>query len=131
MQPISILTGIIIHGKGLGRTVGMPTANLQPVRGSEIPPQGVYASLVHLRDGLHIGVTNIGERPTVDSDSRFTIETNIHDFDKDIYGETMTLTILYFLRPIRKMKNLEEVKDQVDKDMEKAIALISQAKISQ
>ena len=131
MQPISILTGIIIHGKGLGRTVGMPTANLQPVRGSEIPPQGVYASLVHLRDGLHIGVTNIGERPTVDSDSRFTIETNIHDFDKDIYGETMTLTILYFLRPIRKMKNLEEVKDQVNKDMEKAIALISQAKISQ
>ena len=82
MQPISILTGIIIHGKGLGRTVGMPTANLQPVRGSEIPPQGVYASLVYLRDGLHIGVTNIGERPTVDSDSRFTIETNIHDFDK-------------------------------------------------
>ncbi|MBO8436605.1 MAG: riboflavin kinase [Spirochaetes bacterium] len=131
MQYISVLTGKVIHGKGLGRTVGMPTANLQPARGSEIPPQGVYASLVHIKDGVYIGVTNIGERPTVDNDSRFTIETNINSFDKDIYGETMTLTILYFLRPIKKMKSLKEVKEQVDKDMAKAIALISQEKISQ
>ncbi len=131
MQYISVLTGKVIHGKGLGRTVGMPTANLQPARGSEIPPQGVYASLVHIKDGVYIGVTNIGERPTVDNDSRFTIETNINSFDKDIYGDTMTLTILYFLRPIKKMKSLKEVKEQVDKDMAKAIALISQEKISQ
>ena len=124
MQPIAVLTGTIIHGKGLGRTVGMPTANLCPQRGMEIPPKGVYASIVHLRSGEYIGVTNIGERPTVDNDKRWTIETNINGFSSDIYGETMTLSIMYFLRSIRKMDSLEEVRDQVRKDMERAIELL-------
>ena len=124
MQPIAVLTGTVIHGKGLGRTVGMPTANLSLSRGMEVPPKRVYASIVHLRSGEYIGVTNIGERPTVDSDSRWTIETNIKDFSADIYGETMTLSIMYFLRTIRKMDNLEEVRDQVKKDMERAAGLL-------
>lgn len=124
MTEIAILTGKIVHGKGLGRTVGMPTANLSPVRGSEIPPEGVYASIVSLKSGKYIGVTNIGHRPTVDNSGEETIETNIHDFDKDIYGETMTLGVMYFLRPVRKMNNLEEVRNQVRKDMERAILLL-------
>lgn len=124
MQPIAVINGVIVHGKGLGRTVGMPTANLNPARGMEIPQQGVYASIVHLRDGVFTGVTNIGERPTVDNDSRITIETNICDFDRDIYGEQMTLDIMYFLRPIRKMKSLEEVRNQVKKDKEEARKLL-------
>ena len=124
MLPIAVITGTVIHGKGLGRTVGMPTANLRPQRGSEIPPEGVYASVVHLKDGTFIGVTNIGRRPTVDNDSRATIETNIESFDKDIYGETMTLTVMYFLRPIRRMESLKEVRDQVQKDKEKAKELL-------
>ena len=125
MQPITVITGTIVHGNGLGRTVGMPTANLSPARGSEIPQEGVYASLVHLKDGEFIGVTNIGKRPTVDRDERATIETNIHGFDKDIYGETMTLSIMIFLRPTRKMNNLEEVRDQVREDMARAVSLLT------
>lgn len=125
MQPISIITGIIVHGKGLGRTVGMPTANLSPSRGSAIPQEGVYASYAYLKEGVFIGVTNIGRRPTVDHEERMTIETNINSFDKDIYGETMTLCIMYFLRPIRKMNSLEDVRNQVKKDMKKAISLLS------
>ena len=124
MFPIAVITGTVIHGKGLGRTVGMPTANLRPQRGSEIPLEGVYASVVHLKDGTFIGVTNIGRRPTVDNDSRATIETNIESFDKDIYGETMTLTVMYFLRPIRRMESLKEVRAQVQKDKEKAKELL-------
>ena len=126
MEPIATLHGIIVHGNGLGRTVGMPTANLSPSRGCEIPPAGVYASRVLLSDGAFIGVTNIGARPTVDRDSRATIETNIHAFDRDIYGEQMTLEIMYYLRPIRKMESLEAVHDQVRLDMAKAIRLIGE-----
>ena len=124
MDPIAVIRGRIIHGKGLGRTVGMPTANLAPERGSEIPQQGVYAAIVQLREGTFIGVTNIGERPTVDSDGRFTIETNIKDFDRDIYGEIMTLSLMYYLRPTVKMKSLEEVRNQVFRDMERAEELL-------
>ena len=125
MHEIAIITGKIIHGKGLGRTVGMPTANLSPVRGSEIPHEGVYASIVNLRDGSFIGVTNIGRRPTVDHEKRVTIETNIASFDKDIYGETMILDIMYRLRSTRKMNSLEEDRNQVRKDMQKALSLLS------
>ena len=124
MDPIAVIRGRIIHGKGLGRTVGMPTANLAPERGSKIPQQGVYAAIVQLREGTFIGVTNIGERPTVDSDGRFTIETNIKDFDRDIYGEIMTLSLMYYLRPTVKMKSLEEVRNQVFRDMERAEELL-------
>ena len=62
-EPIALLRGRIVHGKGLGRTVGMPTANLETVPGSVIPSEGVYASRVFLRSGEYIGVTNIGPRP--------------------------------------------------------------------
>ena len=123
-EPIAIITGRIVHGKGLGRTVGMPTANLSPERGCELPPQGVYASIVHLRYGIFIGMTNIGVRPTVDSDSRFTIETNIQGFDRDIYGEMMKLEIMFFIRPTRKMKSLEDVRNQVRIDMQQAERLL-------
>ena len=87
MEPIAILRGRVIHGKGLGRTVGMPTANLDVSKSSEIPPEGVYASIAHVRSGSYYAVTNIGTRPSVDSSPRLTIETNIMDFDEDIYGE--------------------------------------------
>ena len=68
-------------------------------------------------------MTNIGRRPTVDNEEKITIETNILDFDRDIYGEYMTLRIMSYLRPIRKMNSLEEVKEQVEKDKMKAIRL--------
>lgn len=124
--PIAEISGTVVHGKGLGRTVGMPTANLLPDRSMEIPAEGVYASKVYLPEGVFIGVTNIGERPTVDNDRHFTIETNIHAFDKDIYGERMTLEVMYFLRSIQRMRSLEEVRDQVRKDMGRAIELLTE-----
>ena len=124
MQPIAVITGKVVHGNGLGRTVGMPTANLSPVPGTELPPEGVYASRVYTGGQCLIGVTNIGRRPTVDRDQRITVETNIHDFDRDIYGETLTLEVMYALRPTRKMESLDEVRDQVRKDMARAVSLL-------
>ena len=123
MTPLAVLTGIVIHGKGLGHTVGMPTANTSFSQSLPIA-EGVYASYVRIDGEKYIGVTNIGHRPTVDSDDRITVETNIIDFDEDIYGKEIQLDLMVFLRPVRKMESLEMVKRQVDDDKEKALELL-------
>lgn len=115
-----ILTGKIVHGKGLGRTVGMPTANLEFDGVQALPETGVYASSICVNGGWFASVTNIGGRPTVDREQDITIETYILDFDEDIYGKTVELRIHKFLRPIQKFENLEEVHEQVKKDIEQA-----------
>ena len=125
MEPIAILRGRVIHGKGLGRTVGMPTANLDVSRSSEIPPEGVYASIARVRSGSYYAVTNIGTRPSVDSSPKLTIETNIIDFDEGIYGEDMIVEIMAYLRPIKRMEGIEEVKKQVDADKLEARKILS------
>ncbi len=127
MEPIAEITGIVVHGSGLGRSVGMPTANLLSDGTAALPPEGVYASLVAIGDETFTGVTNIGRRPTVDSRPEITVETNIDAFDRDIYGERITVTILFFLRHTRKMGSLMEVRDQVRKDMERARKLAGEA----
>lgn len=118
MKPM-ILKGTVVHGKGLGKTVGMPTANLC-VRGEKLPEAGVYATKIRLRDAVYCSVTNIGNRPTVDDDCTVTVETFILDFEGDIYGEEAELEVLEFLRPIQKFDSLEDVFRQVEKDIEKA-----------
>ena len=114
-----ILKGTVVHGKGLGKTVGMPTANLC-VRGEKLPEAGVYATKIRLGDEVYCSVTNIGNRPTVDDDCTVTVETFILDFAGDIYGEEAELEVLKFLRPIQKFDSLEDVFRQVEKDIEKA-----------
>ena len=115
-----VLTGKIVHGKGLGRTVGMPTANLQLDEGGRLPKSGVYATRIRLGTACYNSVTNIGTRPSVDEECRVTVETYILDFADDIYGETVELEIHEFLRPIQKFHGLDEVREQVKKDIEKA-----------
>lgn len=115
-----ILTGKIVHGKGLGRTVGMPTANLQVADGSMLPENGVYATRILIDDKAYQAVTNIGLRPTVDCDRCVTVEAHILDFDGDIYGENVVLEVHKFLRPVQKFGSLEEVHAQVEKDIKEA-----------
>ena len=114
-----ILTGKIVHGKGLGRTVGMPTANLS-IANTELPEAGVYATRIRIGEEIYDSVTNIGRRPSVDCDQHITVETYIFDFHENIYGETVALELLKFLRPIIKFQNLEEVYEQVKRDIEEA-----------
>ena len=125
MDPIAIIRGTVVHGKGLGRTVGMCTANLAPEAGCAIPSDGVYASIVAIGEERYIGVTNIGRRPTVDAEERRTIETNIIGFSRDIYGVRIELRIMCFIRPIRRMESLMKVRELVDMDKEEAISLLS------
>jgi riboflavin kinase/FMN adenylyltransferase len=110
------MTGEIIHGKGLGKTVGMPTANLGIDPKNITIPLGVYASKITIDGQTFFGLTNIGPRPSVDNMPVVTVETLILDFDRDIYGKIVTLEIHRFIRPIEKFSGLQAVKDQVEKD---------------
>ena len=117
-EPV-VLIGKVVRGKALGRTVGMPTANLCITEGT-MPEEGVYATRIRIGDGVYTSVTNIGRRPTVDNESYITVETFIIDFDKEIYGERAMLEVHQFLRPIQKFDSLQEVQMQVQQDVEMA-----------
>ncbi len=117
------IKGEVIHGRGNGKKVGMPTANLDIKDIQTEIEYGVYACYVYVKDKKYLGVCNVGKRPTVDSQK--TIEVNIIDFDEDIYGEIITIELIQKLRDIEKFNSLQEVKKQVDKDIIKTRELLS------
>lgn len=128
MEPLYQLSGIVAHGRSKGHTVGMPTANLPCPQGEAHPPFGVYAAAVTVEDGTkkktYLGVTNVGLRPSVDSDPQPTVETMLLDFDGNLYGKRIIVSLYHFLRPTVKMASLEEVKAQVEKDAQEARKLM-------
>ncbi len=110
------MSGEVVTGNKIGRNIGYPTANLKP--GSEyklIPGQGVYASLVTIGDSVYKGMTNIGYRPTVDSD-HLTIEVNIFDFNRDIYNQEITLSFIERIRNEKRFASLGDLQHQLASD---------------
>ena len=116
------LTGTVIHGKGNGRKVGMPTANLYYAEGAKLPERGVYGVRARIDGKWYPGVTNVGTRPSVDDDPRMTVETFLPGEDMDLYGREMTIEFHIFLRGIRKFPSLEAVKEQVDQGIRRTLA---------
>ncbi|MEE0421070.1 MAG: riboflavin kinase [Lachnospiraceae bacterium] len=112
-----IMMGRVVHGKAIGRTVGMPTANLAVPSEKQYPPNGVYASLARVDGHVYRGLTNIGPRPSVDDLPQITVETFIQNFDREIYGEPMVLEIHKHIRDIRKFSGIKEVREQVQRDV--------------
>ncbi len=114
------LTGTVVKGRQLGRTIGFPTANLQIDDAVKlIPANGVYAVDVEQGGQTYGGMLNIGFRPTVAGEHQ-TIETYIFDFDKDVYGEHMTLRFRVFLRPEQKFNGLPALVEQLQQDERQA-----------
>jgi len=111
------MIGEIVHGKALGRTVGMPTANLNVVNNKLMPLSGVYGTLTNIDGKIYQGLTNIGKRPSVDDSKLITIETFLLDFSKNIYGKNVILETHSYIRGVVKFNNLDEVKKQVEKDI--------------
>jgi riboflavin kinase/FMN adenylyltransferase len=110
--------GIVVEGNKLGRTIGYPTANLAVAEEEKlIPGNGVYAVKVTIGSDevAYSGMMNIGVRPTVNGTKR-TIEVNIIDFDKDIYGQTMTVNLFAYLRGEVRFEGLDKLKEQLAKD---------------
>lgn len=122
-RPYSI-SGKVVKGRQLGRTIGFPTANIYVQEHYKlIPADGVYAVYVLHNHKRYGGVINIGFRPTVEGKER-SLEVHIFDFDRDIYGETLQIELIEHLRPEMKFDNLEALKAQISADAEKAKAVI-------
>ncbi|MGV3509496.1 MAG: bifunctional riboflavin kinase/FAD synthetase [Sphingobacteriaceae bacterium] len=120
------LFGQVIKGDQLGRKLGFPTANLLIEENYKlIPTDGIYAVKVKLdgEQAFH-GMAYIGNRPTINGMSR-NIEVNIFDFDRDIYRQYITIEFLHFIRGDMRFESLEELKDQISKDKQSAITLLS------
>ncbi len=121
-----LMLGKVVHGKALGRTVGMPTANLKIYGNKRRPPAGVYATRTWVDGVPYVGVTNVGTRPSVDDRTEITIETMLHGFAGDLYGERLMTEFHFFLRGIRKFEGIQAVQEQVAQDMERTLLQFSQ-----
>jgi len=110
-----VLCGAVVPGKQLGRTIGIPTANLLLPPEVLCPRRGVYACKAAIDGDLYTAVTNIGTRPTVDGD-HITVESWLLDFDGDLYGKQLQLFFFKFLRPEQKFDSLDALKAEIQKN---------------
>lgn len=118
-------SGPVVKGRQLGRTIGFPTANIQVQKKYKlIPKNGVYATNVFLRNQKYKGIMNIGNRPTVDGLGT-TQEVHIFDFSDDIYGETIKVEILEFIREETKFESIDELIKQIKVDCNSALEIFS------
>jgi riboflavin kinase / FMN adenylyltransferase len=112
------LEGKVMKGKQLGRTIGFPTANIYVVEDYKlIPADGVYAVFITYNSQILKGVLNIGKRPTIEGKDR-TIEVHIFDFDKEIYGENLSIQFVKKIRDEQKFDSLDSLKAQIIRDSE-------------
>ena len=110
-----ILTGEVVSGRKLGRTLGIPTANLLIPEGVVRLRHGVYACKAIAEGKEYLAVTNVGSRPTVGG-HRVTVEPWLMDFDGDLYGKEITLCFHAFLRPEQKFDSLEALREEIQKN---------------
>lgn len=111
-----LLSGKIVKGDQRGRQLGFPTANLEVRKNKLLPPDGVYAVRVTIKDKLLNGILNIGLRPTFNAQQR-SVEIFIFEFDEDIYGEDLRLSLVKKIRDEKKFSSVEDLKKQIQKDV--------------
>ena len=112
------ISGLVVKGRQLGRTINFPTANLE-LDGKYLLPEtnGVYVTKIKVNNKIYKSVTNIGYNPTVsDEKNRKFIETHILDFDEDIYGEKIEIYFYEFLRKEQKFESFDHLKEQLKLD---------------
>lgn len=120
------LSGKVVKGKQLGRTIGYPTANIEiPEDYKLVPKIGVYAVSIQVQSELHYGMMNIGTRPTVDG-KKLSIEVHIFNFEQTLYDSNVTIHMLKRLRDEQKFESLEALKKQLQQDKIDALHTISE-----
>lgn len=110
------IEGVIVRGDRRGHTLGFPTANLIP-ENRVVPKFGVYATATLIDGVWRKGITNIGIRPTFESDEEPSIETHVFDFDGDLYGSVLRVRFLHRIRPEKKFSGIEELTAQITRDI--------------
>jgi riboflavin kinase/FMN adenylyltransferase len=116
--------GVIVRGDRRGHTIGFPTANLHP-HNRVIPKFGVYATATLIDDAWRRGVTNVGVRPTFETNSEPSIETYIFDFDEELYGDVLRVRFLHRIRDERKFGGIDELRAQIEKDTRRALSFFT------
>lgn len=120
------IKGIIIEGKKIGRSIGFPTANILTEAHKLIPANGVYAVEVLVEKSTFPGMLSIGTNPTIDSNNRVrSVEVNILNFERDIYGSSITVILRKRLRDENKFDSIDQLTDQMQKDKTDTLELFS------
>ncbi len=120
------LYGTVSHGKKLGRSIGFPTVNLNPIDNEQlIPANGVYLSAVSFNQDHYFGLTNIGVSPTLKNNGQIEIETFILDFDREMYGENIRLEMLEFIRSEEHFPTVHALKRAIEQDIRKGKELLA------
>lgn len=115
-RPYSI-AGIVQYGKQLGTTIGFPTANLIPDEEKLLVPNGVYETSLVLDNLRYRGITNVGDNPTVDDDHKIKVETNILDYNGNLYGKYLKIEFIRQIRKEIKFDSIEALKNQIKSDI--------------
>ena len=110
----------VVHGKSLGHKIGFPTLNQYFPREILIPKHGVYITDCDVDGHLVRGISNVGVHPTVDRSAAVNCETHLPDFHADLYGTSVTVHFLKFLREEQRFDSIEALTDQIRKDVEAA-----------
>lgn len=119
------VTGMVTHGKQLGRKLGFPTINLIPEEGKLLPPRGVYATRTLLPEGYYEGITNVGIRPTVGEQNRAWVETSLFGYNGDCYGSNVKIEFYHYMRPELRFPDVTALQQQLQKDKELGKAFFS------
>lgn len=107
----------VVHGRMMGKKImNMATANQIPEESKILPPFGVYYSKIIVKGKEYLGISNIGIKPTIDNEILPGVETNIFDFDEDIYGSSIKVLLMEFIRPEMKFESLEMLTDRMHAD---------------
>ncbi|MCR5834889.1 MAG: bifunctional riboflavin kinase/FAD synthetase [Lachnospiraceae bacterium] len=123
-HPYSVL-GKVVEGKRLGRTIGIPTANIIPDENKILPPKGAYCTRIIVGGKTYMAVSNVGINPTVEDGRVLKIESHLLDFAGDIYGEIIKVEFADFLRKEQKFDGVDELKKQIQKDIKKAREILA------
>ena len=119
------LSGDVVSGNKIGRTIGFPTANIDVHSEKLIPKSGVYAVKIIIAEKAFSGMLNIGSRPTVDTSNKKTIEAHIFDFQENLYGKKIKIVFKKYIREERKFENKEALRQQLFQDKEFAKQFLS------
>jgi len=114
------ISGKVVKGAGRGRGLGFPTANVTPPSDAVLPANGVYATKITIDGTIYNAITNIGNNPTFGENHK-TIETHVFGLDADITGKTISLEILRFVRAERRFGSVDELVEQIQRDVEQVL----------
>ena len=112
------LDGVVVKGEGRGKKIGFPTANIQIATDSIVPKLGVYVTRTVYKGMIFKSITNIGKNPTFKDSDQITIETNIFDFDSDIYGENIHVEFIQRVRDEKRFPTVSDLVDQIKSDVD-------------